>query len=151
MSEEVIETTVETTDAVVKTRKPRAKSGSEDTIVTPQVVEAQETTTDEGQEVITGPKRGRAPRSSNMHSKKDGTIGSHAADRALDKVEVNEVVPKEKVEKVALWSSKNARWSGVGEVSKGYNIVTKEAAEQWLTKAGIREATPEEVAAHYGK
>ena len=54
------------------------------------------------------------------------------------------------VEKVAVYSEKNMNWSAIGKVSKGYNIVTKEAAEMWLTRKGIRKATPEEVATHYG-
>ena len=31
------------------------------------------------------------------------------------------------------------------------NIVSKEAAEKWLKREGIRKATPEEVATYYGK
>jgi hypothetical protein len=52
--------------------------------------------------------------------------------------------------KVALHSDKNMHWNGIGRISKGYNIVTKEAAEKWLTRKGIRQATPEEVASYYG-
>jgi len=53
-------------------------------------------------------------------------------------------------DKVAVYSEKNMNWLGVGSVSKGYNIVTKEAADKWLTRKGIREALPQEVATHYG-
>lgn len=63
--------------------------------------------------------------------------------------------PKPKADKpakkVALYSKGNIHWSGVGSLEKGYNIVTKEASVQWLTRKGIREATPQEVAKHYGK
>lgn len=52
--------------------------------------------------------------------------------------------------KIAIHSDKNMHWNGIGGISKGYNIVTKEAAAQWLTRKGIREATPQEVASHYG-
>ena len=52
--------------------------------------------------------------------------------------------------KVAIHSDKNMRWQGFGEISKGYNIVSEEAAEKWLTRKGIREATAQEVATHYG-
>lgn len=52
--------------------------------------------------------------------------------------------------KVAILSEKNMHWQGIGSISKGYNIVTKEAADKWLTRKGIREATPQEVATHYG-
>ena len=54
-------------------------------------------------------------------------------------------------EKVALYSNGNITWSGVGSLEKGYNIVTKEAAEKWLTRKTVREASPQEVARHYGK
>ena len=52
--------------------------------------------------------------------------------------------------KVAIHSEKNMHWNGIGGITKGYNIVTKEAAQQWLTRKGIRQATPEEVASYYG-
>lgn len=52
--------------------------------------------------------------------------------------------------KVAIYSDKNLSWSGVGKLSKGYNFVTKEVAEKWLVHKAVRDASPEEVAAHYG-
>lgn len=52
--------------------------------------------------------------------------------------------------KVAIFSPKNIYWPKVGTIKKGYNIVTLEKAEQWLTKSGIRSASPEEVAREYG-
>ena len=45
----------------------------------------------------------------------------------------------------------NINWNGVGQVQKGYNIVTKEASEKWLTHKAVRLATPEELASYYGK
>ena len=54
-------------------------------------------------------------------------------------------------DKVALFSEGNIFWNGVGEVVKGYNIVTKEVSEKWLTHKKVRIATPQEVAKHYGK
>ena len=54
-------------------------------------------------------------------------------------------------DKVALFSERNIFWNGVGEVVKGYNIVTKEVSEKWLTHSKVRIATPQEVAKHYGK
>lgn len=52
--------------------------------------------------------------------------------------------------KVAVYSEKNMNWVGVGSIKKGYNVVTREAADKWLTRKGIREASAEEVASHYG-
>lgn len=60
-------------------------------------------------------------------------------------------VEKGKDQKVALFSDRNIFWNGVGEVVKGYNIVTKEVSEKWLTHDKVRIATPQEVAKHYGK
>lgn len=57
-----------------------------------------------------------------------------------------------KVEKVAIHSTKNVTWSGVGKVYRGYNLVTPEQAEKWLTRTShIRTATPEEVAREFNK
>lgn len=59
--------------------------------------------------------------------------------------------PAPEVEKVAVYSSKNVTWTGVGKVYRGYNIVTKEAADKWLTRDHTRLATPEEVAREFGR
>jgi uncharacterized Fe-S cluster protein YjdI len=54
-------------------------------------------------------------------------------------------------EKVAIYSSKNVSWHGVGKIVKGYNIVTKLASEKWLERDHVRIATPEEVARSFGR
>ena len=54
-------------------------------------------------------------------------------------------------EKVVVYSTKNVTWSEVGKVYRGFNVVTKEAADQWLTRSHIRAATDEEVAKEFGK
>lgn len=87
---------------------------------------------------------------SNTSTSADGVIGSKAADRVFSKP-VQVQTKTDDSNKEAVWSDKNIRWSGVGTLTKGYNIVTKEAAEKWLVREGIRKATPEEVATHYGK
>lgn len=51
---------------------------------------------------------------------------------------------------VAIHSTKNVVWEGVGKVEKGYNIVSKAEADKWLTRSHVRLATPEEVAREYG-
>ena len=78
---------------------------------------------------------------------------------ATKKLEMLEVIktwtPKEKEvdknEPVAVYSQKSLFWNGLGELKKGYNIVTKEASEKWTTHKAVRIATPNEVAAYYGK
>ena len=80
------------------------------------------------------------------------------------KVDILEIIlnfiPKEKAkpeavqapkEKVAVYSVRNLSWNGVGELTRGYNIVTKEDSEKWLTNKSVRSATPEEVKRAYGK
>lgn len=54
-------------------------------------------------------------------------------------------------EKVAIYSIRNLYWDQVGEIISGYNIVSKEASEKWLTHKAVRLATPEELASYYGK
>jgi hypothetical protein len=94
----------------------------------------------------------RVPKSNNR-SNSDGVVSSVAADIALQNFVITETVERVAVpeDKVALWSEKNARWDQVGSISKGYNIVTKEVADKWITLTGIRIATPEEIVTYYGK
>lgn len=140
--EPVIEEAPAQTDVSVK--KPRASK---------KAVEVSEDNEEPTQKIISGPEKKKTTRTSNVHAKENGAIGSHAADRALTKkVDYSEKQEDKKdSDKTAIWSDKNIRWSDVGNLVKGYNITNKEAADKWLTKKGIREATPEEVAAHYGK
>jgi hypothetical protein len=58
---------------------------------------------------------------------------------------------KAPVEKVAIRSTKNVTWAGVGKVYIGINLVTSAEADQWLTRSHVTKATPEEVAAEFGK
>lgn len=58
---------------------------------------------------------------------------------------------KNQVEQIALYSSRNIHWNGLGALSVGYNIVSKEASEKWITRKAVRIAQPEEVASYYGK
>lgn len=53
-------------------------------------------------------------------------------------------------ETVALFSSSNLVWQGVGKIVKGYNIVPKDAAEKWLTHSSVRLAEPSEVKSNLG-
>jgi len=53
--------------------------------------------------------------------------------------------------KVALYSGRNIHMENLGALKVGYNIVSKEASEKWLTHRLVRIAQPEEVAAYYDK
>jgi hypothetical protein len=102
--------------------------------------------------VISSPKKAHTDGPvSNTATSADGVIGSKAADRVFEKPAAPVQEKSVPTNKIALWSDKNIRWTGVGTLAKGYNIVNKEAADKWLVREGIREATPEEVATHYGK
>jgi DNA-binding protein H-NS len=79
----------------------------------------------------------------------EGVIGATTAAVASPRKKKEKAV--EVKEKVAIYSTKNVTWSGVGKVYRGYNIVEKDAAEKWLTRSHIRTATPEEVAKEFGK
>lgn len=97
----------------------------------------------------TSPKK-RSARSSNTKSKINNTVSSNAADSALTKKSNVEKIT-DNTNKVALWSQRNKHLVGAGALKTGYNIVNKEASELWLQTKGVRLATPEEVAAYYGK
>jgi hypothetical protein len=106
-----------------------------------EAVKAQE----ERNDVISSDKMATSPNLS-VTSNEENVIGSASAEK---KEAVNSKVSKEK-NTVAIYSTKNVTWSGVGQVSKGYNIVTRQAADKWATRNHIRIATPEEVAGEYG-
>jgi hypothetical protein len=53
--------------------------------------------------------------------------------------------------KIALYSDRNIHMDNLGSLKVGYNIVSKEASEKWLTHRLVRIASPEEVASYYAK
>lgn len=79
----------------------------------------------------------------------NGVIGVAETPRPVKKTAVASVKKSDKT--VAVHSTKNVSWSGVGKVYRGYNIVTPEQSEKWLTRNHIRLATPEEVAKEFGR
>jgi hypothetical protein len=79
----------------------------------------------------------------------DGAIGVASAPRPAKKAAPAKKKAAE--DTVALHSTKNVTWPGVGKVYTGYNVVDKAAADQWLTRSHIRVATPDEVAKAFGK
>jgi hypothetical protein len=81
-----------------------------------------------------------------MQDAGDGLIMSGSANRQTKTT----TSTKPKKETVAIYSDRNVAWTGVGKITKGYNIVTPQQAEQWLTRNHVREATPEEVASQFG-
>ena len=103
------------------------------------------------QTVITAPEPVKAPRISNTKSNDDGVITVRSADKNYPPVKADKMVEEFNNNEVALYSAKNLHWQGIGKLKPGYNILTREIAEKWLTNKHVREATPEEVATYYGK
>ena len=82
-----------------------------------------------------------------------GAVGNGAMGVTTFKEEKKESVKKtasKKEDTVAIHSTRNVTWQGVGKVYIGYNLVSKAAADQWLTRSHTRIATPEEIAKEYG-
>jgi hypothetical protein len=79
----------------------------------------------------------------------NGVMGSTLIPKSFDKKPAKSDSIKKDSEKVAIHSTKNVTWSEVGKVYRGYNIVTKEQADKWLTRDHTRIATPEEVAKEF--
>lgn len=78
----------------------------------------------------------------------NGVIGVTETPRPVKKAA--DASPKKSNKTVAIYSTKNVSWSSVGKVYRGYNIVTPDQAEKWLTRSHVRLATPEEVAKEFG-
>lgn len=111
------------------------------------------TQSEEAEGVIKAPKSAaKTTKITNVITNDEGTIIVRSAENHKKPSEVKTERNKEDdKDKVALWSEGNLHWIGVGHIKKGYNIVTKEASEKWLTRKNIRLANPEEVATYYGK
>jgi hypothetical protein len=90
----------------------------------------------------------RANPISSSRSNEDGVVVSGGAERRSNPVKEDK---KEDKSKVAVHSSKNLHWQGIGKLKPGYNILSKEDSDKWLTNKNVRLATPEEVATYYGK
>lgn len=81
----------------------------------------------------------------------NGVMASTVVPKSFDKKPAVATKKTNKKDIVAVHSTRNVTWNGVGKVYIGYNIVSKEAADQWVTRDHIRLATPEEVAREYGQ
>lgn len=104
---------------------------------------------EESPEIITGPSHTAQEEVQSLGLVGNGAIGATKKTRAK-KTTVKVDPSPETVEKVAIHSDKNYYWASAGKIYRGYNIVAKEKADKWLTKTGVRLATPEEVAKEFG-
>jgi hypothetical protein len=99
-------------------------------------------------EVIMAPEPvGTAP---TVSSVEDGVIGTGKAKVEKKKASPAAAKAVKSGEKVAIFAARNVRWQEVGSIAKGYNIVSKEDAEKWLTVNNVRLATPEEIKTYLG-
>lgn len=111
---------------------------------TPKAKEAPDVSPD----VISIPKP-VAPNKPGLGYLENGVMASTTVPKSFDKKPAKTSSVNKESEKVAVHSTKNVTWSEVGKVYRGYNIVTKEQADKWLTRDHIRLATPEEVAKEF--
>jgi len=63
-----------------------------------------------------------------------------------------EEVKEEKVlNKMAVHSTRNIHWAGLGNLKIGYNVISLKQAEVMLTHKAVRSVTTEELVSYYGK
>jgi hypothetical protein len=84
----------------------------------------------------------------NLGATVENVISSGKTPKKSKKTE--EAPKKIELEKVAIYSSRTVNWQGVGEVKRGYNLVTPEQAAKWLTRIHTRLVQPEEIAKEFG-
>lgn len=101
--------------------------------------------------VIQAPSQTRVSPRSNAHANDDGVISVHSAEKNYPPVKAEKKNPEVSDTQVAVHSTKNLHWQGVGKLKPGYNILSREVADKWLSNRHVREATAEEVATYYGK
>lgn len=144
VEEKVEEVATEATPAVVE--EVKVEEAAVEAVVEAPVEAEKE------QEVITNTVKGSKnanPGKPGLAPVGDGAIGSTfvAPKPAVKKP----ALKQEAVETVAIQSTKNVVWQGVGKVTRGVNVVSKEEAEQWLTRNHITLLTPEQVAKEFNK
>lgn len=106
----------------------------------------------EGDNVISSPGTNKpgGKKTSKLGNLESGAIGV-TSKPAKQPAKSEDIIAKNKVETVAVFSTRNVTWNGVGKVYRGFNIVSVDEADMWLTRDHIRLATPEEVAEEFGK
>tara|TARA_R110000796_G_scaffold148762_6_gene265648 strand:- start:784 stop:1233 length:450 start_codon:yes stop_codon:yes gene_type:complete len=73
----------------------------------------------------------------------DGVIGTGSKKKTSKKATKPAAGPKEAT--VALYSTRNVTWVGVGRVLTGLNLVSESESVKWLERDHIRKAEPSEV------
>lgn len=161
MSEEIknedvasTETTVESTPVVEETVEEVAVEAA------PVVVEEVEVAAEPVAEVVAEAEKEvitnavKAPKSSakkGLAPVEGGAIGSTVVTESKPTPAPKKSAAASADDSVAIQSTRNVVWQGVGKVSRGVNIVSKAEAEQWLTRSHVTLLTPEQVAKEFNK
>lgn len=144
----------EDSNVAKKTTKPRTtrkKSAPKPTV----------STAAEDAGVITGPDyekvENKPEPKSNVQPVQDNVVGSMAAEKKEAPVADPVVVEQKaglKDGEVAIYSPRHIRphrMYQIPELKQGFNIMSREHANKWMgLKTDVREATPDEVAKHFG-
>ena len=141
-AEEVKESVVEEAPVVEET--PVVEEAPVEEVAEP----AKEEPKAEEPEVIEIPSHQSEPEEQALGAVANGVIGASTTPKAPKK---KPVAKQEKDPKtVAIKSTKNVSWVGVGKVSKGINIVSEKEADQWITRDHITLVSPQDVAKEFG-
>jgi len=145
-NEEVLPATLAEGETIIPEDKvEEIKEAVAEVLKTAKVEEAEDKS-----DVISAPEPSEIPTLPGIGIVGDGAMGSTTVPATpKPKAAAKKAVVKE--DTVAIHSTRNVTWSGVGKVYSGYNIVTKDQADKWLTRSHVRLATPQEVAQGFGK
>jgi hypothetical protein len=81
----------------------------------------------------------------------NGVIGTGTVKRKAPAKKAEPQVVEES-NTIAVYSSKNLHWPGVGSLLRGYSILSASVADKWVSRnRNVRLATPEEIAQEFGK
>lgn len=151
-STEDIEISLSNEDLVndVVEAEPEVKTASEEVAeelnISASITEVPETVAKN----VIGSAKPKGKRKPALGSVNNGAIGASSVEVKEGPKKTTKLKEEPAAEKVAVFSTKNVTWNGVGKVYRGYNIVTKDQADKWLNRDHIRLATPEEVAKEFG-
>jgi hypothetical protein len=122
----------------------------EETTVESEIAEEPETVeepapVEEKGDLISSPEPSESESAPALTPVANGVIGSGTAKKksTAKKSSKGDTSPKEQT--VAVYSTRNVTWVGVGRVLTGLNLLPKSEAAQWLTRDHVREAEPSEV------
>lgn len=82
----------------------------------------------------------------------NGVIGTGTVKKKAPAKKTEPEVEEDPDNTLAVYSSKNLHWPGVGSLPRGYSVIPAKTAEKWVSRnKNVRLATPEEVAEEFNK